>query len=863
MNQIFHFMKTGLVVLAVLGFWADSISAQQELKHITVDFSKIDGPATFRASGFLHSISSSLPAPEWLETLKPKAFRLSALSLSGCEGNAWEACPRIHNMGASMQVLISDSFGYGGQFGIHPKRKDIWPGEGGDWHLWKQCIEELFAEAKKTGCGMQWDIWNEPDLSSFWNPSGDKKTRFFETWKIAWHKIKALDPQAVIVGPSNAYYNNQVFSYSSGLFTVEEFLAFAKANNVLPDILSWHVWHEKDILPTVNQARAYMKAHNIHISRISLNEIVHGDHQNDPGMLVWYFANLEQAKVDSACRACWPDQENRSSCRNATLCNLLTYPDRNPRATWWAYKAYADITGQLVSVQGTDQIAGLAGNDRSRSEAHILLGKKAGDAETLEIELLGLESLSNRKIAPGELEITIQKIPNAGWNVLEQPVLVRQEQVPFSNTLGVTLSDFGASEAYIIQICSTKTCESAEERTVILSAPLTHADWIMRDGTPAGPEGVRYMLDTCKASGWTRIYWRVLDGGLAMYRSKLLEPEVGTAYRDRDWIYNPQTEADKQLIASYGITQAHIEEYYRKIGRIDYSTFDPLAEAVRYGHEIGLEIHAWISINEEDHAWGLTSRYTLAHPESRWVKRDGTVYRSQQSFAFPEVRKYKLAIIEEVLDHYAVDGIFLDWIRTGDVRDNPQNDQEGVADYGYEAPLIESFKAEYGIDPHHLPNRDPRWVAWRAKPQTEFMRMVRSMMKDRNPNLPLAVMVNHPWSYRGVEGKIDDNLRGMLLDVQMWAKEGLIDAAVAAGYYREGGNAEKAYQHLKTQLGGTVAIWLYGWVPMEVQDFETDWNLAKKLGAGQILFWEADYIDGREKKADLQAAMRAKAISGK
>jgi len=57
-----------------------------------------------------------------------------------------------------------------------------------------------------------------------------------------------------------------------------------------------------------------------------------------------------------------------------------------------------------------------------------------------------------------------------------------------------------------------------------------------------------------------------------------------------------------------------------------------------------------------------------------------------------------------------------------------------------------------------------------------------------------------------------------------------------------------------------VDIWLFGWVPTEVSDFEKDLSLAQKVGAGQILFWEADYIDGREKKAELQAAMRAEAV---
>src|SRR3982751_6294782 len=102
------------------------------------------------------------------------------------------------------------------------------------------------------------------------------------------------------------------------------------------------------------------------------------------------------------------------------------------------------------------------------------------------------------------------------------------------------------------------------------------------------------------------------------------------------------------------------------------------------------------------------------------------------SFAFPEVRAYKLAIIDKLLANYDLDGLFLDWIRTGDIRDNPQNDAEGVADYGYETPNITAFKNKYGVEAHTVPNGDPRWVRLRADPQTNFMRGVRERVLKHN-----------------------------------------------------------------------------------------------------------------------------------
>src|ERR1019366_2958230 len=91
--------------------------------------------------------------------------------------------------------------------------------------------------------------------------------------------------------------------------------------------------------------------------------------------------------------------------------------------------------------------------------------------------------------------------------------------------------------------------------------------------------------------------------------------------------------------------------------------------------------------------------------------------------------------------------------------------------------------------------------------QTEFMRTARQLVRAQKRPIPLAVMVGHPWHYRGLMDKIAGNLRGLLLDVNTWAQEGLIDAAVAAGYYREGGTAELAYRALKRETEGKVDVW--------------------------------------------------------
>jgi hypothetical protein len=401
-----------------------------------------------------------------------------------------------------------------------------------------------------------------------------------------------------------------------------------------------------------------------------------------------------------------------------------------------------------------------------------------------------------------------------------------------------------------------RAADPAPDQKLILSAPLTHSDWMLKPNIPAGEAGVRHMLDACRACGWSRVYWRVLDGGRSLYKSRLMRPQ---GKWDDDSFWNPQSDEDRELADRFtaGLSAEKRAELRRKLDALDYTSFDPLAAAVAYGHQIGLQIHAWVSINEDDHGWGLQSEFTKKHPEFRWRRRDGRPYHSQLSFAYDEVRAYKLAILDELLSNYDLDGLFLDWIRTGDVRDNPQTDPAGVADSGYEAPLIDAFKRQFGVDPHDIPNADDRWVRTRAEPQTQFMREARRRVGSHKRKIPLAVMVAHPWHYRGLQDKIDGNLRGLLLDVATWAREGLIDAAVPAGYYRDGGTPEKAWRALRDETAGKIDVWTYAWVPQTVADVDRDTTLARSLGAHQVLFWEADYIDDRLNAAALKAAMKA------
>ncbi len=86
-----------------------------------------------------------------------------------------------------------------------------------------------------------------------------------------------------------------------------------------------------------------------------------------------------------------------------------------------------------------------------------------------------------------------------------------------------------------------------------------------------------------------------------------------------------------------------------------------------------------------------------------------------------------------------------------------------------------------------------------------------------------------------------------------------MDSVVAAGYYRDGGNAELAWQALRKETEGKVDVWTYAWIPSSVKDAEQTFVLADKVSARQILFWKADYIDDRPNAIELKTFMRNRA----
>jgi hypothetical protein len=389
--------------------------------EINVDFNRETGPVTHKASGILHSFHTQEPPDDLVLPLKLKAFRGRAnenyLLLPGFYD-------RLRRIGVRhIQVVISDSYGY-------PNMFYSWPGDKGDWAPWENTVESVVKACQKQNMEVEYDIWNEPNHSYFWKK--DRAT-WFETWKRGYVKVRSLQKNAVIVGPSITHYDPDF---------LREFLIYARGNSCLPDILSWHELGTaggETIPDHERKARDLLKSLDVDIRRISLHEIIPQNRQFSPGTAVCYFANIEKTDVESACHSCWEDVKGNNG-ENRSLDGMLTHDTKKPRSIWWAYKYYGDMEGSLYDLSVMEakprfRVNGLASYDPVAGDGRILLGSYEKE-RTLDIclNISGI-TVSHSLFRMDRIRTRAFRIPDTQTKPLEAPLLI------LDNTIAVPGKD--------------------------------------------------------------------------------------------------------------------------------------------------------------------------------------------------------------------------------------------------------------------------------------------------------------------------------------------------------------------------------------------------------------------------------------
>lgn len=254
---------------------------------------------------------------------------------------------------------------------------------------------------------------------------------------------------------------------------------------------------------------------------------------------------------------------------------------------------------------------------------------------------------------------------------------------------------------------------------------------------------IRREIEPFRDTDFSRMYWESGMGDLTYYPSR-----VGSLFT-LDWMKDHYRLRDRLVGETYAEFQAR--------------GVDPFKVALEYCHEVGLEFHAAYRVAgfyypPPEEEWNRKGLY-LQHPEWRCVDRTGA-RAPRLSYAFPGVRDFVLRLLRETMQ-YAVDGICLLYNRRMPLLE-------------FEAPLVDSFVAQYGIDPRKLAENDPQWTAHRANVLTDFMRELRAAAEDETRRQrrakPIAITVV-------VLSSVAENLQ-QAIDLETWVREELIDTLV-------------------------------------------------------------------------------------
>ncbi|MEV1084594.1 RICIN domain-containing protein [Streptomyces sp. NPDC050211] len=479
--------STGVLLAVLATTLMPATGAHAADTTVAVDFSTAGGAPTYRASGTIYGMTEngSLPQEHFYKDIKWQFMRAGGAQLDNPGG--WVA-GKYDRRWNSTQAQYERTKALGGTFVILPH--DLWgadgttsptfPGDNGDWTLFDSFYDRLLADAKAAGMtDIQWDIWNEPDWYPFWDRP---QAQYLEMWKRAYQRIRAVFPNAVIVGPSTAGK-----PASGGSSWWNTYLDYVKANNVEPDIYSWHDL-PGDPVVDAGAVRSKLAARSMTTSRpFQVNEYANPDEQT-PGRGGWYISRLERAGADGL-RANWASANNLHDFQ----ANLLTKNSAGqylPLGEWFLYRYYGSQTGNIVKVTPGTNTDGLATKDNTARNAKILLGSN-GNTGNVTVKLDGLDTTS--VLENGRVRAIVQRVPNNGGGAVTGPVTVSDQTLTVSgNSASLSVPWTNASDGY------TVTLLPPSNTTVSTVAVVQHSGQCLDDTNLSTANGTQYQQYHCE-----------------------------------------------------------------------------------------------------------------------------------------------------------------------------------------------------------------------------------------------------------------------------------------------------------------------------------------------------------------------------
>ncbi|MET9503770.1 cellulosome protein [Streptomyces sp. NPDC006622] len=436
-------MGSGAAVAAVLTTMlavpAGGTAQAAEPERLIVDLATDTGAFHGGASGSLYGLyGDGAPSRNLIEGMHLRTVSTKAQDGPQHPGaDALEILPSfVDSGGKDVYIYMTDIYrGFPYQ----------WPGANGPERLadFKEKIKKQVAQVKTMGDDKDHVVYvpfNEPEGNMFgsgaWSYNNvswlNDPQYFFAAWTEAYHLIKDLDPDARIAGPNSSLLFDQV----------EGFLQYAKANDVVPDVMTWHELSSPAAVRTsVAKYRQWEQEVGIDPLPINVNEYGHNYHLSVPGQVVQWVSAIEESKID-ADLAYWNIDGNL---------NDSAVDANRGNGQWWLFNAYGQMSGHTVQVTAPHPnqqytLQGVATLDESKKQSRAIFGGKRGDADVVFDNV-------DPKLFGKTVHATVQEIPWTGQvGDSAQPQRLADQEVTVGEDGTVTLPMTGMNEMSAYQV---------------------------------------------------------------------------------------------------------------------------------------------------------------------------------------------------------------------------------------------------------------------------------------------------------------------------------------------------------------------------------------------------------------------------
>ncbi|MEU4832985.1 hypothetical protein [Streptosporangium sp. NPDC023615] len=450
--------RTSALLLTVSLFTGGlTAPAQAAGATLTVDVARPFRPVTHVASGGLYGLAENgRPADSTLLPIKVNSLTQPAPGSvhrpngQPPGGDSLLVAPQATRVGAGEFIRMPD---------IYPDFPYRWVG----WNDWLAKVTTMVnarLSATTVTNVIGWELWNEPDYT--WNTAA--AGNFNDGWTRTHRAVRALDPLTPIVGPSTAVYNRS---------WMQSFLTNAKNTGTLPDIVCWHELQDPaGIAAHIADYRALEASLGISPRRVSINEYAAPAEVDVPGRVASYVAKFERAGVESAHRAFWYEY--------GTMNGLVVGNDR-PTGTWWLYKWYGDMAGNMVTTTPGTQtgLDGFASYDPTRKIVNVVFGNESG---TNTVNVTGLAALGS------SVRVTLRSTPSSGrFTAVTAPTTISTTtQTVSGGRIGVPVPNMSATSAYQLTVEPVGGVPSYQQRYEAENASVFRAERLAGAGASAG-----------------------------------------------------------------------------------------------------------------------------------------------------------------------------------------------------------------------------------------------------------------------------------------------------------------------------------------------------------------------------------------